>query len=192
MWKEFVRPVSLTRSRYARSAHKKNLTIDLFNFSTLWVHINFLINGPIKREQQNLARQRASHFAQEDPLDSSTSNFGSHSHTLHSTPSSVVVTTLSNIDFDKDNWQNDEDFLTKPRGYFADQFEVKRSFYCGILRPILSHLLRLSILVRTEATMKHISKEQALKFGDKRVGELMPSSLVQVNYINFSTIFHLI
>lgn len=40
--------------------------------------------------------------------------------------------------------------------------------------------------------MKRISKEQALKFGDKRVGELTPSSLVQVNYIDFSVIFHLI
>ncbi|KAF7782238.1 hypothetical protein Agabi119p4_1614 [Agaricus bisporus var. burnettii] len=81
-----------------------------------------------KKQYVNLARQRASHFAQEDPLDSSTSNFGSHSHTLHSTPSSVVVTTLSNIDFDKDNWQNDEDFLTKPRGYFADQFENRSNY----------------------------------------------------------------
>jgi hypothetical protein len=76
------------------------------------------------RDPQNLARQRASKFAQEDPLDSSVLTPGSHSHTLHSTSSSIVVTTTANVDLDVNGWQTDEDFLTKPRGYFADQFEV--------------------------------------------------------------------
>ncbi|KAL9711519.1 Cysteine synthase 2 [Leucoagaricus gongylophorus] len=59
---------------------------------------------------QNLARQRASTFTQK-----SDSSVGSYSH---STPHSVVVTTTTNIDLDHNGAQ------TKPRGYFADQFEA--------------------------------------------------------------------
>ncbi|KAF9452780.1 PALP-domain-containing protein [Macrolepiota fuliginosa MF-IS2] len=77
-----------------------------------------------KKQYVNLARQRASRFAQDDPVNSSLP----HNHTLYSTPSSVVVTTTSNVDLDQNNWQNDEDFLTKPRGYFADQFENRSNF----------------------------------------------------------------
>ena len=65
---------------------------------------------------QNLARQRASTFTQK-----SDSSVGSYSH---STPHSVVVTTTTNIDLDHNGTQNNKNLLTKPRGYFADQFEA--------------------------------------------------------------------
>ncbi|KAF5351910.1 hypothetical protein D9756_007647 [Leucocoprinus leucothites] len=79
-------------------------------------------------KKQNLARQRASRFAQEDLAGSSSLTPGSHSRTLQSTPSSVVVTTTADVDLNHSGWQANEDFLTKPRGYFADQFENKANF----------------------------------------------------------------
>ncbi|KXN90957.1 Cysteine synthase 2 [Leucoagaricus sp. SymC.cos] len=81
-----------------------------------------------KKQYVNLARQRASKFAQEDPLDPSVFNTGVHSHTLPSTPSSVVVTTTADVDLDQSGWQKNEEFLSKPRGYFADQFENRSNF----------------------------------------------------------------
>lgn len=73
-----------------------------------------------KKQYVNLARQRASTFTQK-----SDSSVGSYSH---STPHSVVVTTTTNIDLDHNGTQNNKNFLTKPRGYFADQFENKANF----------------------------------------------------------------
>lgn len=81
-----------------------------------------------KKQYVNLARQRASRFAQEDLAGSSSLTPGSHSRTLQSTPSSVVVTTTADVDLNHSGWQANEDFLTKPRGYFADQFENKANF----------------------------------------------------------------
>jgi cysteine synthase A len=37
----------------------------------------------------------------------------------------LVSTTANNVDFESNGWQTDEDFLSKPRGFFADQFEVR-------------------------------------------------------------------
>lgn len=44
---------------------------------------------------------------------------------ISSSSSSVVVTTTSlRVDFDTEDPQDSDDSLIKPRGYFADQFEV--------------------------------------------------------------------
>lgn len=80
---------------------------------------------------QNLARQRATSFTLKPD-----SSVGSHSHVLHSTPSSVVVTT-ARADFDHGDGSNDENLLDRPRGYFADQFEasLKKKTSAAVLNP---------------------------------------------------------
>jgi len=80
---------------------------------------------------QNLARQRATSFTLKPD-----SSVGSHSHVLHSTLSSVVVTT-ARVDFDHGDGSNDENLLDRPRGYFADQFEasLKKKTSATVLNP---------------------------------------------------------
>jgi len=84
-----------------------------------------------KKQYVNLARQCAINFGQADlggnidtPADPGLS------HLLTSASSSVLVsTTSSHVDPDSlNNPQDSEDFLTKPRGYFADQFENRSNY----------------------------------------------------------------
>lgn len=79
------------------------------------------------QNSQNLARQRAAKFGQQDEIDGSDPSLKVvHPHTLQSPSASVLVTTTSlKVEFDMEDWHDDEDFLAKPRGYFADQFEVR-------------------------------------------------------------------
>lgn len=83
-----------------------------------------------KKQFVNIARQRAAKFGQQDEIDGSNpSSKVVHPHTLQSPSASVLVTTTSlKVEFDMEDWQDDEDFLAKPRGYFADQFENKSNF----------------------------------------------------------------
>ena len=67
---------------------------------------------------QNIARERAAHFGDD----------ASHKpHLISSMSTSVVVSTTSDIQDGQRNPEANADFARKPRGYFADQFEV-RSF----------------------------------------------------------------
>ncbi|KAJ2926764.1 hypothetical protein H1R20_g10353, partial [Candolleomyces eurysporus] len=84
-----------------------------------------------KKQFVNLAKQRASHFGQPDAIDASISEGPrAHLHRGLESPSHsmLVSTTANNVDFESNDWQNDEDFLSKPRGFFADQFENKSNF----------------------------------------------------------------
>lgn len=45
-----------------------------------------------------------------------------------SSASVVVTTTASRVSFDVNDPQDNDEFMTKPRGYFADQFEVFHDF----------------------------------------------------------------
>ncbi|KAF8971102.1 PALP-domain-containing protein [Flammula alnicola] len=84
-----------------------------------------------KKQYVNLARQRASKFGQEDSIDASDpSSKVLHAETFHSPSNSVLVTTLSpHVEFDTGNWHgSEEDPSSRPRGYFADQFENRSNF----------------------------------------------------------------
>ncbi|KAH6914416.1 tryptophan synthase beta subunit-like PLP-dependent enzyme [Coprinopsis sp. MPI-PUGE-AT-0042] len=82
-----------------------------------------------KKQFVNLARQRASQFGQPDAIDTSVKVPNGHHRNLENASHSMLVSTTSNqVDFDHEGWQNDEDFLSKPRGFFADQFENKSNF----------------------------------------------------------------
>ncbi|KAG5653520.1 hypothetical protein H0H81_012594 [Sphagnurus paluster] len=77
-------------------------------------------------KKQNLARQRATRFGRHNSINKS--DIASRPHIIPSSSSSVVVTTTSlRVNFDTEDHQNNEDYLTKPRGFFADQFEASRS-----------------------------------------------------------------
>ena len=69
---------------------------------------------------QNLARQRAEHFGQDD--------IASGSAALPTASSSVVVTTTAAEVVAPGHGvmtaEDDQELRTKPRGFFADQFEV--------------------------------------------------------------------
>ncbi|KAG6810682.1 hypothetical protein H0H92_010770 [Tricholoma furcatifolium] len=74
-------------------------------------------------KKQNLARQRATKFGRPDSIDES--SVLQRPHLVPSPTQSVVVTTTSlHVDFDTNDPEDEEDYLTKPRGFFADQFEA--------------------------------------------------------------------
>ncbi|KAF8070786.1 tryptophan synthase beta subunit-like PLP-dependent enzyme [Lyophyllum atratum] len=78
-------------------------------------------------KKQNIARQRATKFGRPDSMDES--DVTNRPHYIASNTSSVVVTTTSlHVNFDTEEPQDQDDFLTKPRGYFADQFENRSNF----------------------------------------------------------------
>ncbi|KAG5720481.1 Cysteine synthase 2 [Termitomyces sp. T112] len=80
-----------------------------------------------KKQYVNLARQRAARFGRNDSL--TESELLQPSHLIPSPTSSVVVSTKSlHVNFDTDNLEEEEDYLTKPRGFFADQFENRSNF----------------------------------------------------------------
>ncbi|TFK44300.1 PALP-domain-containing protein [Crucibulum laeve] len=82
-----------------------------------------------KKQYVNLARQRASKFGKLDNIEESDPSLNAERpNILPSVSSSVVVTTTSHVNFDAFDLRDDEDFLTKPRGYFADQFENRSNF----------------------------------------------------------------
>ncbi|GLB37783.1 putative PALP-domain-containing protein [Lyophyllum shimeji] len=79
-----------------------------------------------KKQYVNIARQRAKNFGRLDSIDES--NAINRPHLIPSSTDSVLVsTTSSHVQFEDDPKENEE-FLTKPRGYFADQFENRSNF----------------------------------------------------------------
>ncbi|KIL67831.1 hypothetical protein M378DRAFT_121990 [Amanita muscaria Koide BX008] len=84
-----------------------------------------------KKQYVNLARQRAAQFGQSslEKKVSETNNL--HPPHLYTSPSSsVLVSTTSDTPFDLNSVTQEEstDLLSKPRGFFADQFENKSNF----------------------------------------------------------------
>ncbi|KAF9010613.1 PALP-domain-containing protein [Cyathus striatus] len=82
-----------------------------------------------KKQYVNLARQRARAFGDLDKINESDSsakqNGAGQPHFLSAPSESIVVTTKSRVSFDTDDWAHDG---SKPRGYFADQFENNSNF----------------------------------------------------------------
>ncbi|KAG6861165.1 hypothetical protein C0995_003175 [Termitomyces sp. Mi166 len=74
-------------------------------------------------KKQNLARQRAAKFGRSDSL--TESEILQRPYLIPSPSSSVVVSTKSlHVNFATNNLDDEEDYLMKPRGFFADQFEA--------------------------------------------------------------------
>ncbi|KAJ8695927.1 Cysteine synthase 2 [Pleurotus ostreatus] len=83
-----------------------------------------------KKQYVNLARRRAIEFGKQSSMDRANSLTDNGSSHLLKSPSSVVISTLSThatsgADADP---RADEDIISKPRGFFADQFENKSNF----------------------------------------------------------------
>lgn len=131
-----------------------------------------LSNCLLKDLLQNLARQRAAKFGQTDSL--TECELLQRSHLIPSPSSSVVVSTKSlHVNFDTSNLEEEEDYLTKPRGFFADQFEASL-IHCQNRSP--SELLG----SRIGAISMHISMKLGPRYGDKLMGILTHLSVVQV------------
>ncbi|KAF6763137.1 tryptophan synthase beta subunit-like PLP-dependent enzyme [Ephemerocybe angulata] len=86
-----------------------------------------------KKQFVNLAKMRASEFGEPDKIDASIDIDAprAHHHRALESPSHtmLVSTTAKHVNFDTSNdWKTDEDFLSKPRGFFADQFENRSNF----------------------------------------------------------------
>ena len=78
---------------------------------------------------QNLARERAKHFGSEEAQDPAKATPTHRGHLIPTLSSSVVVTTTADealADGVLTSPEEEKEFETKPRGFFADQFEVSR------------------------------------------------------------------
>ena len=128
---------------------------------------NFAHSTNLTPPGQNLARQRAAHFGED--------SVASHSAVLRDSTSVVVTTTAGDIiapGHGVITAQDEAELRGKPRGFFADQFEVY-FFELASLRN--SHLND-----RTAAITWPTSMARALKFGDRPAGVWMRSCLGQV------------
>lgn len=74
--------------------------------------------------QQNLARQRAQEFGQTDIVHSLESSVASADTSLSSTSTLVVTSTATESETKGTDTSPLDELRTKPRGFFADQFEV--------------------------------------------------------------------
>ncbi|TFK74296.1 PALP-domain-containing protein [Pluteus cervinus] len=82
-----------------------------------------------KKQYVNLARDYALKFGEENAeLPADSAPHPSHPHTLRSFSSSVVVTTTALSDAGTTDSKELEEYLSKPRGFFADQFENRSNF----------------------------------------------------------------
>ncbi|PSR70982.1 hypothetical protein PHLCEN_2v13158 [Hermanssonia centrifuga] len=90
----------------------------------LGAHVERVRPASIVDKKQNLARERAAHFAQDDNA--------STSAVLPTSSSSLVVSTTAADVIAPDHGvitvQDEQDLRTKPRGFFADQFENKSNY----------------------------------------------------------------
>lgn len=76
---------------------------------------------------QNMARQAAVRFGQPSALDGAEGGAGISHDMVTGSPSVVVSTTSSHVRAEgTEDDPQDMELLTKPRGFFADQFEVCR------------------------------------------------------------------
>lgn len=111
-----------------------------------------------------MARQAAVRFGQPSALNGVRGAGISH-QMITGSPSVVVSTTSSHVrpEGTEDDPRNIE-LLTKPRGFFADQFEVCRQVAFRVLQFSLGQPCR------TKAILMHTTKELAQRYGDKRTG----------------------
>lgn len=114
---------------------------------------------------QNLARQRAAKFGEEDSIDASDPFLKSkeHTHILRSTPDYILSEIPHHIKLDneEDEEANSRD---QPRGFFADQFEV-----CLPPIAVSTSSCAQNGHARIEAILMLTSRAQALKFGDRQM-----------------------
>ncbi|KAF9462450.1 PALP-domain-containing protein [Collybia nuda] len=83
-----------------------------------------------KKQYVNLARQRAAKFGRLDSTDKSSPNSKKkRPNIIESNSASVLVTTTaSRVEFDMEDPHSKDEYLSKPRGYFADQFENRSNY----------------------------------------------------------------
>lgn len=125
-----------------------------------------------------MARQAAIRFGQPSALNGTEGASISH-EMITGSPSVVVSTTSSHVRPEgTQNDPQDMELLTKPRGFFADQFEVG----CRAASPITGVLL--GHRCRTGATLMHTLKGQVQRYGDKQTASWMRSSRALVSRLS--------
>lgn len=139
----------------------------------------FLVAHILTATSQNMARQAAIKFGQSDALNGTEGAGISHEMDTGS-PSVVVSTTSSHVrPQGVEDDPQDMELLTKPRGFFADQFEVRRRARRGSTWQYRRYSL--GRRCRTGATLMHTTKGLAQRFGDKRTASWTRSSRVRVS-----------
>ena len=131
---------------------------------------------------QNMARQAAVRFGQPNALNG-TEGAGISHEMITGSPSVVVSTTSSHVRPEgTENDPQDMELLTKPRGFFADQFEVRsRVRQVSVLRFSLGRRCR------TEVTLMHTTKGPVQRYGDKQTGNWTRSSRARVSRPSWCT-----
>lgn len=125
-----------------------------------------------------MARQAAVRFGQPSTL--SGAEGVSTSHEMITGSSSVVVSTTSSHVRPEGTQDDprDMELLTKPRGFFADQFEVRPR-----AKGWISHLAN---GYRTGAILMRTMKGLVRKYGGKRTGNWMRLSRARVSHRTFT------
>jgi hypothetical protein len=93
---------------------------------------------------------------------------------ISSSSSVVVTTTASRVAFVVNDPKNNDESMTKPRGYFADQFEVLLDFL------VIGAVTKQRCYDRIEVITRHILTGPVQKYGGKRMDAYMHSSVEQV------------
>ena len=131
---------------------------------------------------QNMARQAAVRFGQPSALNG-TEGAGISHEMITGSPSVVVSTTSSHVHPEgTENDPQDMELLTKPRGFFADQFEVRSR-----VRQVSVLWFSLGRRCRTEVTLMHTTKGPVQRYGDKQTGNWTRSSRARVSRPSWST-----
>jgi hypothetical protein len=112
--------------------------------------------------------------------DSASPNSHERPHLLHTSTDSVVVVTTASEDIDSANPSVEvkERVRTEPRGFFADQFEVRYPLPPD-LAPYSNSLLPSSAYFRTDPTTKRTSPPPDLRFGVRPLDQCMGLSRAQ-------------
>lgn len=126
---------------------------------------------------KNLAKQRALDFGRTDITHAVETSQGSILDESMADSSTFVVRSTATEDevYGVDSSQND-DLQMKPRGFFADQFEVRR-----MKSRSQRHSLKNLQFCRTGVTLRRITTALVLKFGDRRTARSRLSCLALVN-----------
>lgn len=122
-----VRPTSIVDKKQVRTfvplTHALNHSRAVRRMYALFFSLSIILTAT----SQNMARQAAVRFGQPSALDGIEGAGISHEMATGS-PSVVVSTTSSHVRVEgTEDDLRDTELLTKPRGFFADQFEVSTS-----------------------------------------------------------------
>ena len=121
---------------------------------------------------QNLAKQRAREFGRTDVIETLKPSAAVQNNSASSTSAVVVTSKANEVELGRANPHSSDALESRPRGFFADQFEVSHVY--------IGRLPELNYCNRTEAISKRIMRKRVPRYGGKQMGTSMHSFLAPV------------